>query len=355
MQDPTPNNKKLQPKGYQPYSYDPELDPRTSEERFKDAVEKLRPYVLSLWSAKWKLILINFSTFVLALIYLLFFTEPFYESTVSILPEYGSKSSTLSGLASLAGINLGEAAPSEIYENLINSESVMERVIYTKYETEKFDKPVNLFEYFEIKVDDNYPSELQQRKNFLSIYKSLTNGNIKTDIERMTKILTVTVTMPESKLSSDVANEVVASLDNYIRTKRKSYASEQRYYLEKRIEQVKDSLTITEEHLKKFREQNRVIAQSPQLLLEQSRLTRTVEILQAVYIELTKQLEIAKIDEIRDTPVINIKEEAKDPIQRAGPNRRKALLFVIFFSICSTVIFIAFTPKIKKYYKLIYE
>ena len=48
----------------------------------------------------------------------------------------------------------------------------------------------------------------------------------------------------------------------------KSFAAEQRKYLDKRIAQVKDSLKTAENKLKNFREQNRVIAQSPQLLLE---------------------------------------------------------------------------------------
>ncbi len=58
----------------------------------------------------------------------------------------------------------------------------------------------------------------------------------------MTKILNVTVTMPEAQLSADVANKLVESLDLYIRTQRKSYATEQSYYIEKRTEQIKDSL-----------------------------------------------------------------------------------------------------------------
>ncbi len=58
----------------------------------------------------------------------------------------------------------------------------------------------------------------------------------------MTKILNVTVTMPEAQLSADVANKLVESLDLYIRTQRKSYATEQSFYLEKRTSQIKDSL-----------------------------------------------------------------------------------------------------------------
>ncbi len=48
---------------------------------------------------------------------------------------------------------------------------------------------------------------------------------------------------------------------------------------------------------------------------------RNVEILQTVYVELTKQLEIAKIDEIKDAPVLNVKEFAKSPVKKAGPRR----------------------------------
>ena len=85
--------------------------------------------------------------------------------------------------------------------------------------------------------------------------------------------------MPEGQLSADVANKLAQSLDLYVRTQRKSYATEQSFYLEKRTSQIKDSLVIAEDKLKNFREQNRITAQSPNLLLEQGRLMRNVEIL----------------------------------------------------------------------------
>ena len=149
--------------------------------------------------------------------------------------------SQLSGLASLAGVKVGEAAPTEIYQNLISSETVLQDVIYAKYRTEEFSDSVNLIKYFEINETDDNP-EIQKRKEFLTLYEILTKGRISTDVDRMTKILNVTVTMPEAQLSADVANKLVKSLDLYIRTQRKSNATEQSFYLEKRTEQVKDSL-----------------------------------------------------------------------------------------------------------------
>ena len=158
--------------------------------------------------------------------------------------------------------------------------------------------------------------------------------------------------MPESQLSADVANKIAESLDLYVRTKRKSYASEQRYYLEKRSAQVKDSLSFAEDKLKNFREQNRVVLQSPSLLLEQGRLMSEIEILNAVYIELTKQLEIAKIDDIRETPIVNIKEWAKDPIIKAGPKRVNNFITFMFFSVLFSSLYFIIQPKLKYYYQM---
>jgi len=325
-------------------------DELTSEQRLQFTILRLRPHLQHLWQARWKLVIFNSIVLLLTIFYLLFLTKPYYESTVTILPEYGSKSSTLSGLselASMAGVKVGEGAPTEIYQNLIFSESVLEPVIYAKYKTEEFNDPVNLIEYFEIEPKESLPKNLQERQMFLDIYKTLTKSRIKTDVERLTKILTITVEMPESKLSADVVNKIAESLDEYVRTKRKSYASEQRFYIEKRIQQLKDSLTNAEEKLKSFREQNRVVAQSPQLLMEQGRLMRNVEIQQAVYVELNKQLEIARIDEIRDTPVLNVKEKAAEPILKAGPKRMNTLLLILFFSVVFSILYFAYGNKLK--------
>ena len=79
-------------------------DTRTFEEKFKDFVEKVKPYKERLWSVRKRFLIVNFVVLILALAYLLFLAKPYFESTVTILPEYGSKSSSmlsqLSGLAS---------------------------------------------------------------------------------------------------------------------------------------------------------------------------------------------------------------------------------------------------------------
>ena len=320
-----------------------------------DFVIKIKPYLQILWKRKWKLAIFNGSVLVLAVLYLLFLTKPYYHSSVTILPNYGNKSSEmlgqLSALASLAGVNVGSADPTQIYESLLKSESVLSPVIFTKYQTEKFEKPVNLIEYLEIKQDKSLNDSLQQRKMFLQVYTALSKGVISTDVDRMTKILTVTVQMPESKLSADVANNIAKSLDKYIRTQRKSFASAQREYLTTRVKQVKDTLNLFEERLKNFREQNRMIAQSPELQLEQARLMRNVEIQQTIYGELVKQLELVKLEEVRDTPVVNVEEYAKEPIIKAGPKRATTLIIIMFFTVSLSFFYYASKDNVKKFLK----
>lgn len=330
-------------------------DNRTFEEKFKSFIGKVKPYFNKLWFNRKKLLIVNTLVIIITLAYLIFLTKPFYISSVTILPEYGSKSnmlSQLSGLASLAGVKVGDSAPTELYQNIITSETVLQEVIYSKYKTNEFQDSVNLIQYFEIEGKDENPG-LKKRKEFLALYEILLQGRISTNVDRMTKILNVTVTMPEAQLSADVANKLVQSLDLYIRTQRKSYATEQSFYIEKRTEQVKDSLSFAENKLKSFREQNRVTIQSPKLLLEQGRLMRNVEILQTVFVELTKQLELSKIDQIKDAPVVNVKEYAKNPVKKAGPKRASTLIMIMFFSFILSSLYFIFIDDVKKYVRIV--
>ena len=91
------------------------------------------------------------------------------------MPEYGSKSSSmlsqLSGLASIAGVKVGDSAPTEIYQNLVSSETVLQYVIYGKYLTEEFPDSVNLIKYFEMDETDDNP-QFKREKIFLSCMKN---------------------------------------------------------------------------------------------------------------------------------------------------------------------------------------
>lgn len=329
--------------------------PQKFEDWFSSFIKSMRPSFNKIWEVRKKLLIINASVFLVYFLYLFLIAKPYYESTVTILPDFGNKTPNFAGLSQLAtlvGVRSVEGAPVEIYQNLVSSEAVLEEVIFSNYKTEMFNDSVNLIKYFNSRMGFTSPEKVS-RATFLSVYESLLKNSIRTNIDRLTKILTLTVTMPESQLSADVANKIAESIDKYIRTKRKSYASEQRHYIEERIADLSDSLKQAEEKLKNFSEQNRLVIQSPHLLLEKGRLMRDVEIYNAVYVELNKQLEITKIDEIRETPVVNIKERAKDPVYKAGPARVSNLIKLLFLSLILTSFYYVFKERFIRYYKIV--
>jgi uncharacterized protein involved in exopolysaccharide biosynthesis len=57
------------------------------------------------------------------------------------------------------------------------------------------------------------------------------------------------------------------------------------------------------------------------LMMEQERFAREVEINSTVFIELKKQLEIAKIEEIKNIPLINVLDPARPPAKKSFSNR----------------------------------
>ena len=100
--------------------------------------------------------------------------------------------------------------------------------------------------------------------------------------------------------------------------------------------EVKQDLTKAENRLKEFREKNRQVL-SPQLLLEQERLIRDVQINATIYTELRKQFELVKIEEVKNIPVINVMDAARAPAKKDKPKRATIVLSVFFLSFFGAV------------------
>lgn len=309
----------------------------------------LRQLGFRLWGSRVRWLVVNTLVGVTSVVYLLIFAAPYYQASVSIMPGYGSGGAmgNIRQLATLAGITETEGAPVEIYDHLLRSEAVLEPVVRQRYVVEGLPDSVDLIQYFEVETDESLPKDLAKRKALLDTYRVIREGVIQTEIDRLSRILTITITIGDPKLSADIANRIVSSLDEYVRTRRLSIASNKRQYIERRLAEVKDSLAAAERSLSDFRTQNRSMAQSPALLLEDTRRSRDVQVLQSAYLELSAQLEFARIEEVKDVPVVDIDEPAGNPVDKAGPRRMMALFILMTFSTMLTTVYYAFRPDIR--------
>jgi uncharacterized protein involved in exopolysaccharide biosynthesis len=324
------------------------------EHRIEALVGKYRPFLVNLWADRWRLALINGGVVTVSVLILLFLVRPYFDSAVVILPHTGRSNaallSQLSGLVSLSGlgnVNLASGIPPEVYKNLLYSESVLKPVFHAKYQTEEFATPVTLIEYFELEPDESLPQPLRDRSLMLEFMEMFAGSMMRVNVDRVSGIITVTVRMPESRLSADVANAVASSLQRYVVDRNQELARQTMEYIDRRLIEVKDSLTAVEEDLRRFRERNRSIATSPELMLEESRLSRSVDLKQAVYVELARQYEIAQIEQQKETPIVNFREEAREPVKKTGPRRSVILMVIALLSGVVTSLWSYFASSVK--------
>jgi uncharacterized protein involved in exopolysaccharide biosynthesis len=214
----------------------------------------------------------------------------------------------------MAGVNIGgEVSVVRLYPTILESESVLKTVIYTKYQTKEYSDSVNLIQYWKIKEKNqerDYEVALLNLRNRLDVGMDLKTG-----------VLTMSIETEEPQLSADILNNTIRVADKFIRTQRNTNALEQRKWIEARLVEVKADLSKAENVLKEFREKNRMVSGSPQLLLDQERLMREVQINAAMYTELKKQYELVKIEEIRTTPIINILDYGRAAAKKERPKR----------------------------------
>lgn len=116
------------------------------EEQEIDLVELIQ----KLWHNRWLIVKMTVVFMVLGLLVALF-SPKVYTASCDVVPQTSdnSKSSQMSSLAKLAGINLsqGESAPTlspYVYENILKSTKFKKELMQTEINFEKADRPVSL-------------------------------------------------------------------------------------------------------------------------------------------------------------------------------------------------------------------
>ena len=290
-------------------------------------------YFAVLWGSR-KLIGIITATVTGAAIIISLLLPKYYRSSVTILPESNpSKLSGLSNLASLAGVNIGgEVSLSKLYPTIVTSEAVLKNVIYQKYRTSEFADSADLLKIWH--ADDTDP-QLAYEAMLLSL-----RGALEVSLDVKTSVLTISLLTKEPQLSADIVNTVASQLDLFVRTKRTSNASEERKWIEGRLKEVKVDLDQSENMLRDFRENNRRVSDSPQLLLEQERFIREVQINSTLYIELKKQYELTKIEEIKNIPIVNIMDAGRPAALWEKPRKRIIVTVSFLLSLLGGMAFV---------------
>ena len=254
------------------------------------------------------------------------FMHPSFTATTTFVPEAPSAVRMPSGLAGIAGqLGLsvgGDATRSpRFYADVLKSRELLERLLLSRYLDPRAAQPndsARLLDILQIRGRDLADS----LSNGLGLLQSL----VATQVDNQTGMVRLNVTSWYPELAAAIANRFIDYLNDFNTRKRQSQARERRKFVEQRITAAELELRAAEEELRTFYERNRSYQQAPQLVFEEGRLRRQVEIRQEVYLTLKREYETARIEEVNDTPVITVIDPAVPPQQRSRPRRTVMVL-----------------------------
>jgi len=269
---------------------------------------------------------------VVAIVYLNI-ADKFYQTTTKFVYQSSTKQvGNLSALAALAGVSLGSGSSddgSAYMEDIIKSKDFLS--LFTSREWLIADtnrvadtlKPITLEELWEIELD----SSINNREQFLQeiiIGKMLKYKYIKYEQDKKTGIISLITQFEDAKLSYDINVAMFEELNNTLLHKMRFKAAENRKFIEERFEEIKGDLKRSEEILLRFQQQNRSW-NDPSIKLQESRLMREVTINQELALQLQKQYELAKIEEARDMPLLDVIESPRRALVHFKPKLKIVL------------------------------
>lgn len=272
-----------------------------------------------------------------------------YSSSIIFIPQKSDTSnSSLSGVANLVGINFGSQSiggeiPPSMYPEIGES---------PKYKRLLLDKIIDKNENLTLKkyIIDYYNLEDNQNKsNSSPLYISELDNNCFKIISDMIMIknnesdgsVTITTSMPNAEYSAVVANISKEILQQIIIENKIESAKQNLDFSKNQLDEKKKEFDKIQSKLSYFKDSNLNLVNSL-IIDEQNKLEAEFQIINAVVTELSKQVEQAKLQVTKDTPVFSTIREATIPILRSSPKRKQIVLVytLIGFFIASLFILV---------------
>jgi LPS O-antigen subunit length determinant protein (WzzB/FepE family) len=283
-----------------------------------------------------------------------------YTAVTKMLPQKNSVESKLgglSGLASMAGINLNmnddDDVNPAVYPQIISSTPFQLELMQTPLNFSNSSRPVTLYEYYsEIKKPNpflKYTIGLPQmilkamkgknEKNDTTAVKGpirLTE-NQKTVRDELKKLIaiennekdgyvTLSCQMPEALPAAQLAQRAQELLQQYITSFKIRKAQAFLDFTKSRHDEMLTRYNQAQMELAAFRDRNRNMATAT-AKSEIERLQNNYNLSFAIYSEMAKQFEHAKMRVKEETPVFTIIQPVSVPTEKSGPER-----VVIIFS-----------------------
>lgn len=234
---------------------------------------------------------------------------------VSFIPETRLPTGGLVGLAEQFGVR-GLPAESgnspEFYADLVRSRQILvELAAWPVHAADGQDGGVTIAEALGTRGADAPAREADVLRRLRRAVGALARPR--------TGLVEVRVTTRSAALSQEIADRVLTLVDRYNAERRQSRAGAERRFAEQQLAEANAALAEAEAKQEAFVVTNRRYPNDPQLLFQFEKLGREVAMRQQVVIGLAGAHEQARLDEVRDTPVLS---RVQQPYRPARPDPR---------------------------------
>ena len=182
-----------------------------------------------------------------------------------------------------------------------------------------------LSQYYVSKSDDGLYKLIDQ---ILSISVNLDDG-----------FVTISAEMPTSEYAATTAVNAREILQEIIINTKIKSAKQNLDYSVKQLDSKKAEFEDIQNKLAFFNDSNLNLVTSS-IINEREKLEAEFEIVNAVVIELSKQVEQSKLQVSMDTPVFSIIKEARMPVERSSPQRTKMVLTYVFVGLLLSLLYV---------------
>lgn len=239
-----------------------------------------------------------------------------YTARASFVPQQGrAQMSALASLAAQFGVvmpMMDATRSPAFYVTLLDSKNLLSFIVEDSFpRTTSRDNPRrSLADYLSARgrtAGERRESAIKKLKKRLAV-----------GVDQKAGLVAVEVKLRSPFIARDVARALLSQIDSFNLRTRQTQASSERRFTEGRLQEARSELRQAEDELQFFLQRNRDFRSSPHLTFLYERLGRNVSLKQQLYTTLSQAYEQARIEEVRDTPVITVVE---DPLLPARPDR----------------------------------
>ena len=309
------------------------------------------------WNGRKQIIIISF-VFVLVGVAAALLSPVVYSSSTTFINSQteSSSASGLSGVASIVGINLGGISsgseiPPTMYPQI--AESVQfKRGLLNSYIDEK--EQIKLEDFLADYNAIEKSSAENNNKLFISEYENrlfdLIIDIISISVNQKDGFVTISAKMPKSEYAANTCINAREILQETVISTRIKSAKQKLEYSEKQLVSKRVEFEEIQNKLAYFNDSNLNLVTSS-VINERDKLEAEFQIINAVMVELSKQVEQRKLQVNEDTPVFSIIKEASMSVKRSSPKRTLMVLIFGFIGLTVSVLYTLIKEPLTKILK----